>query len=123
MLTGSILTSMKQMLGIPAADTAFDVELIVQINTVFMTLNQLGIGPEEGFVISNATPVWTDFLEDPIKYSAVGSLMYLRLRLIFDPPGTSYLQDSIRSQIAEYEWRLANQVPIPPEPVVVPEEP
>jgi hypothetical protein len=103
------------MLGIPTTDTAFDTDIIVNINSAFMVLNQLGVGTETVFSIEDATAIWTDFLADSILYPAVKSYMYLKLRLIFDPPGTSYLLDSIKSQILEYEWRLTVQVPIPPE--------
>lgn len=122
-MTESILNTIKPMLGIPTTDTAFDTDLIVNINSVFMVLNQLGVGTETVFSIEDDTAIWTDFLADSILYPAVKSYLYLKVKLLFDPPGTSFLLDAMEKQIMEYEWRLNVQVPIPPEPVVPPEEP
>jgi hypothetical protein len=116
----SILNTIKKLLGIPEADTAFDDDIITHINSTFMVLNQLGVGPETVYSISGSSEKWVDFLTDQVMYNAVKSYIYLKVRLAFDPPGTSYLIDAIERQIAESEWRLAAQVPIP---VVPPEEP
>lgn len=123
-MTDSILNTIKQMLGIPTTDTAFDVDIIVNINSAFMVLNQLGVGPENVYYIEDSTPVWTDFLENiDDMYSAVKTYVYLKVRVVFDPPGTSYLLEAVQNQILELESRLLYQVPIPPEPVIPPEEP
>jgi hypothetical protein len=106
-MSESILISTKKILGIDAAYTAFDVDIITHINSVFSTLNQLGIGPIQGFAIQDATDLWTDFLaEDDLKMNAVKSYMYLRVRLLFDPPTASYMITSMKEQIMELEWRL-----------------
>lgn len=117
-MTESILDTIKQMLGIPTADTAFDTDIIVHINGVFMALNQLGVGPETVYNIADKTAVWSDFTTDMVLYSAVKSYIYLKVKLAFDPPGTSFTQDALKSQIQEWEWRLNVQVPIPPDPVI-----
>jgi len=115
-MVNSILDTIKQMLGIPSTDTAFDTDIIVGINSAFMVLHQLGVGPEAApFEIQNSTPTWTDFLTETVYYNAVKSYIYLKVKLTFDAPGTSFLGDSIKQQIQELEWRLAVQVPIPPE--------
>lgn len=114
----SILNTIKRMLGIPDSDTAFDVDIIVNINSAFMVLNQLGVGPTDVYSITDATPVWSDFLTDPTMYSAVKSYIYMKVKVVFDPPGTSFLLESFNKQILELEWRLNVQVPIPPEPVL-----
>lgn len=114
----SILNTIKNMLGIPSTDTAFDTDVLVHINSAFMVLNQLGVGPATVYSIQDDTATWTGFLTDPVMYSAVKTYIYAKVRLVFDPPGTSYHLDSLKNQIAELEWRLAVQVPIPLPPVV-----
>lgn len=102
----SILMSIKKMLGIVNEYTQFDADLIMHINSVFMILKQLGVGPTEGFAISNAETYWTDFIEDPIKLQAVKSYVYLKVRLLFDPPSSSSVMESMNRMISELEWRL-----------------
>ena len=114
----SILTSIKQTLGIESAVTAFDVEIIQAINSALMMLDQLGIGPEGGLVITSAEDVWTDLLGANTNLEAVKSFVYLRTRLLFDPPTTAHLIDVIERQISEIEWRLTTKN----ESVVIEEE-
>ena len=106
----SILTTIKTMLGIPEDETHFDQDIKININSVFMTLNQLGVGPSNGFFISDSTKTWSDFLQDQTDVEAVKSYMYLKVKLIFDPPSTSFVLDSMERQIKEWEWRLNAQV-------------
>lgn len=114
-MTDSILDTIKQMLGIPSTDTAFDTDIIVQINSVFMTLNQLGVGPDTVYSIDNSTALWADFLGDNLSmYSSIKAYMYQKVRLAFDPPSASFVLDAIRNQIQELEWRLSVQVPTTP---------
>jgi hypothetical protein len=102
----SILDSTKKNLGIEADYTAFDVDILTHINTVFADLNQLGIGPDEGFAIEDAAPVWDDYLAGDANLNQVKTYMYLRVRLLFDPPATSYLINSLKEQQQALEWRL-----------------
>ena len=102
----SILTSIKKLLGIEEEYEHFDQDLIIHINSVFMILNQLGVGPSEGFVIEDKTAKWTDFIEDPVKMQAVKSYVYLKVKLLFDPPLSSAVIESTNRMISEYEWRL-----------------
>lgn len=103
----SILTSIKKMLGIAEEYKQFDADIIMHINSVFMTLTQLGVGPSEGFYIENETVEWTDFIPDLVKLQAVKSYMYLKVKLLFDPAslGSATLA-AYERQIQEYEWRL-----------------
>lgn len=102
----SILTSVKKLLGIAEEYTAFDVDLILHINSVFMILNQMGVGPVEGFHISDATGTWSEYLEDSTMLEAVKSYVALKVRLLFDPPQSSTTMEAIKNMIAELEWRL-----------------
>lgn len=102
----SILTSVKKMLGISEDYTAFDPDIVMHINSVFTVLNQLGVGPENPFSIEDSGSTWGDFLDEPNKLSLVKSYIYLKVRLLFDPPQSSAAIDSINKQIAEFEWRL-----------------
>lgn len=105
----SILTSVKKLLGIEATDTSFDQEVIMHINSVFTILTQLGVGPIEGFTISDDSKVWTDFTSRT-NIDLIKSYIYLRVRLIFDPPQNSFLVSSIDDQCKEFEWRLTAAV-------------
>jgi hypothetical protein len=103
----SILTSVKKILGIDEGYEAFDFDIMIHINSVFGTLNQLGIGPEDGFEIEDATPTWDAFTGGDPRLNPVKTYTYLRVRLLFDPPTTSYLIDATHNQIKEFEWRLS----------------
>ena len=102
----SILTSVKKLLGLTEDYTAFDADLIMHINSVLMILRQMGVGPEEGFSISDATATWSEFCENKADIEAVKSYTALKVRLLFDPPQSSSVMDAIKSQISELEWRL-----------------
>lgn len=105
-MSDSILTNTKKVLGIEADYAAFDTDIVMHINSVFSTLNQLGIGPVDGFAIEDAEATWDSFLETDLRLNAVKTYMYLRVRLLFDPPSTSYHITSLKEQIQELEWRL-----------------
>lgn len=103
----SILTSIKKLLGITEEYTHFDDDLVMHINSVFMILAQLGVGPVDGFSIHDATETWTDFLgEDLAKLQSVKSYVHLKVKLMFDPPSSSAVIEAINRQISEFEWRL-----------------
>lgn len=102
----SILTSIKKMLGVAEDYTEFDEDIITHINSVFLNLTQLGVGPEEGFMIENDTAVWEDFIDDSTQLQAVKTYMYLKVKLLFDPPLSSSVTESFTRMIAELEWRL-----------------
>lgn len=102
----SILTSIKKLLGITEEYDHFDMDLIMHINSVFLILTQLGIGPKEGFIIEDDSAEWTDFIQDPTKLQAVKSYMFMKVKLLFDPPLSSAVIESTNKMIAEFEWRL-----------------
>lgn len=102
----SILTSIKKMLGITEEYTQFDTDLIIHINSVFAILYQLGVGPGYAYSISGPDNTWDEFLNDQAKLELVKSYMYLKCRLIFDPPTIGTVMESMNRQIAEFEWRL-----------------
>lgn len=102
----SILTSIKKLLGIAEEYEQFDVDLIMHINSVFLNLTQLGVGPKDGFIIEDETAEWTDFIGDSAQLQAVKSYMYMKVKLLFDPPLSSAVIDSTNRMISEFEWRL-----------------
>lgn len=114
-MENSILKSTKATLGLDANYTPFDQDIILHINAVFSVFDQLGVGPEGGFSIEDETAVWTDFIDpasDPTNVylksmlNMSKSLMYLKVRMLFDQPNTSYLIASLDRQIADFEWRV-----------------
>ena len=102
----SILNSVKKQLGIPAEYDHFDDQIIMHINTVFMILNQLGVGPEEGFWIEDDVTTWSEYLEDPTQLQMVKTYMGLKVRVLFDPSNNGTIANAINQSIAELEWRL-----------------
>lgn len=106
-MTTSILNDVKKVLGIEPDYDVYDVDVLMHINSAFSTLSQLGVGPQQGFGVDDATAVWTDFLEtEHPEYRALKSYVYLRVKRLFDPPQTGYLDTAIKEQIQELEWRL-----------------
>lgn len=108
-MTDSILQSTKKILGLAAEYDAFDEDIIMHINTAFNTLTQLGIGPPQGFAIVDENDVWRFFLGDNILLNQVKTYVYLRVKLLFDPPGTSFHIEALNQQLRELEWRLNAQ--------------
>ena len=105
-MNDSILTSIKKLLGITEEYEHFDQDIIIHINSVFMILNQLGVGPSNGFSITDKTAVWSDFISEGVNIESVKSYMYLKVRLLFDPPTTSAVMESMNRMISELEFRL-----------------
>ena len=105
-MESSILTSIKKLLGIDEEYTVFDADLIIHINSVFTVLKQLGVGPPEGFYIKDKTSTWGEFIPCEQQIELVKSYMYLKVKLMFDPPLSSSVATAYTSQINEYEWRL-----------------
>ena len=103
----SILTSIKKMLGIDEEYEHFDQDIIMHINSVFMILTQLGVGPPGGFSIEDKLTTWDEYIpEDDKNIEAVKSYMYAKVQLLFDPPNSSVLMEAKKSIINELEWRL-----------------
>lgn len=102
----SILTSIKKLLGIAEEYEHFDADLIMHINSVFMILTQLGVGPAEGFIIQDEDATWDEFIQGETNIEAVRSYVYLKVKLLFDPPLSSAVIESTNRLINELEWRL-----------------
>lgn len=100
-----ILDDTKKVLGLDVTYTVFDVDILMHINSVFSTLNQLGLGPVEGFEVDEDTE-WAEFLEDDARFSNVKTYVYLRVRLLFDPPATSFHIGALEKQIDELAYRI-----------------
>lgn len=108
-MTESILDSVKKVLGVDKDYDAFDIDILMHINSVFSTLHQLGVGPADGFFIDldePRTPEWSDFLEGKKNINSVKTYVYLSVRLLFDPPTTSFAITAMENQKKELEWRL-----------------
>lgn len=106
----SILASVKKLLGLSNEYEYFDDDIIMHINSAFSALNQLGIGSSKGFIITDETATWEDFIpgikEDKMRFNNVKTYVYLKVRLVFDPPSSSVVMEAIKQQISELEWRL-----------------
>jgi hypothetical protein len=102
----SILKSTKKMLGLDASYTAFDLDVLTNINVSFSTLTQIGVLPDAGFSIVDNTTNWSSLNLSTPLLSMVKSYVYLKVRMLFDPPTTSFLIKAYEDQIKEYEWRL-----------------
>lgn len=105
----SILMSIKRLLNVEPDEMDFDTQIGMFINEEFMTLHQLGIGPEEGFSINDADTKWRDFSDDATLINTVKTYIYYRVRLAFDPPASSIVSDAINSRISELQFRLNAQ--------------
>lgn len=106
----SILNNTKHILGLAAGYSPFDHDVLTHINSTFSILDQLGIGPEGGYFIESNEETWDDYVEasdlPANQLNLVRTYLYLKVRMLFDPPTTSYLIDSMNKQIAEHEHRL-----------------
>lgn len=105
----TILNDVKKLLGLNESYGAFDKDVIIGINSALMTLNQLGIGPKEGFAITGGEETWDKFIEGATNLEAVKTYVYLKTKMVFDPPGSSFVVDAITRTISELEWRLNAQ--------------
>lgn len=105
-LDQSILRTIKQMLGLTNELTAFDEELIVHINSVFTILNQLDVGSDDGFMITGYDETWSDLTDQVTIATMVKEYIYLKVRMIFDPPASSVVSEAYNQRIAELEWRM-----------------
>lgn len=102
----SILTSIKKLLGIEEDYVHFDADIIMHINSVLSILTQLGVGPSEGYSIKDANATWDEFITNPAKLELAKSYVYLKVRLMFDPPSSSSAIESMKQLISELEFRI-----------------
>lgn len=110
-MINSILLSVKDAIGPSASYDAFDNSLIMHINSVFGILKQMGVGPQdETFKITGSKEEWDDFYEEGENLEMVKTYMFMKVRMMFDPPQSSFVADAIGRQISELEWRLNVEV-------------
>ena len=102
----SILTSIKKLLGIAEDYEHFDQDIIMHINTVLAILTQLGVGPETGFSIADKSTKWNEFISNKLYYEPVKTYVYLKVKLLFDPPQSSIVLEATNRMISELEFRL-----------------
>lgn len=105
-MNSSILNSVKKALGFDPDYKAFDEDIILHINGVFLNLNQLGVGPPEGFAIESDRERWEDLIGLDKNLNAVKTYVFLKVRVAFDPPTTSFALDAMNKQIEQFEWRI-----------------
>lgn len=105
-MSESILTSIKKLLGIDESYTHFDADIIMHINSVLATLYQLGLGGNGAFSISGANEIWADFIGNENELAFVKSYIYIKVKLLFDPPLSSAAMDSMSRQADELQWRI-----------------
>ena len=110
-MNDSILNSVKLQLGILPEYTVFDQQLILAINTAFSILHQLGVGPKDGYAIENKSNRWDEVVTKQ-SLNMVKSYVFLKVKLLFDPPATSFVLDAYNKQLAEMEWRINSEVEI-----------
>jgi len=125
----SILNSTKKVLGIDPSYTAFDQDILTHINAVLSTLGQLGFGPVDPLYVQDEEPVWTDFEADPLLLNHIRTYVYLKVRMYFDPPATSFVLAAMEKQAEELEFRLSlaregtdwvdpDPTPVPPPSII-----
>lgn len=102
----SILISIKKLLGIGAEYNVFDTDIIIHINTAFSTLSDLGVGPSGGFSINDDKTTWSSYIQDDKIFESVKTYIYLRVKILFDPPLNSSVLETMKESIKELEWRL-----------------
>jgi hypothetical protein len=118
-MESSILISTKKVLGLAEAYTVFDLDIISHINSSFSTLAQLGVGPVAGFMIEDEAGEWGELDVPTVQLNLIKTYIFLKVRMLFDPPTTSFLIEATNNQIKELEWRLnvfrENEIPLPTE--------
>ena len=103
----SILRSVKKQIGLDPEYAHVDPDIIMTVNTVFVILNRVGVGPSKGFRIEDDSAEWTDFLpDDDLNFEAVKTYIAAKVRFIFDPPTSSIVMQALKDLIAELEWTL-----------------
>lgn len=105
----SILNTTKKLLGLDGDYAPFDTDIIVNINAAFNTLTQLGVGPKEGYMIEGADNTWDEFTTDVKILGMLKQYLYLKTKVIFDPPATSFVGDALKNQAEQMEWRMKEQ--------------
>ena len=103
-----ILASIKKQLGVNDS-IQFDSQIIMTINTAISALTQIGIGPAEGFLLTEEDAEWTDFIGEGPSFISAQIYIYSKTKIIFDPPANQALLTALQQQAAEIEWRLRTE--------------
>lgn len=106
----SILDTIKEGIPVELDETAFDTAILMHINNALMNLNQIGVGPSEGFRIKDKTATWGDLIGNNIKLAGVEDYIFIKVKLIFDPPPSSSVVASMEKTAEEIFWRLREAV-------------
>ena len=106
----SILDDIKKMLGLDIDYQVFDTDVIILINSALMTLQQIGVVPKEGFMIDSSAQLWSDFVPENKILGSIKTYVYLKVKVVFDPPVNSYVMDAYNKTAEELEWRLREQM-------------
>jgi len=114
--SNSILTSIKDLLGIEEDFINFDTDITMHINSVFFALEQIGVNPGTFFTITDKTTEWDHYTLTNLNLEVIKSYMYFKVKLMFDPPLSSSMIDLIKSQVAELEWRI--MISVDPKPII-----
>lgn len=105
-IQNSILDDIKQLLGPSIEDTQFDIDIIIHINTALSILTQLGVGPNAGFSIRDRTAVWSDFIPEGMNLESIKTYVFMKVKIVFDPPLNASVLNAMQDSIKELEWRI-----------------
>lgn len=103
----SILTTIKNLMGIPESATEFDGAIIIYINREINVLRQLGVGPNEGYRVTSAEQTWADYIGDDPRLDPVKDAIHMRTKILFDSPQSAIVLECLKEQLKEAEWRLS----------------
>lgn len=107
LLKDSILESVRMAQGIDPTCTDFDSDIIIHINTGLFNLTQMGVGPDSGYSVIDDTQTWAEFLQGRTDLEAAKSYVILHTKLLFDPPQSSFVTESMKNMLQEMSWRLS----------------
>ena len=103
----SILDTIKKLIGIDSEDDSFDVDILTAINSTIPALSQMGIGPKKGYIVLSRDNTWTDYIPNQtINLEGVKTYIYLKTKMIFDPPANSTTIEAFNKVMSELEWRM-----------------
>lgn len=105
-LLNSVLNTTKKLLGLDADDDSFDSDICIGINSAILTLSQLGLEGNEGFIVTDDTQEWSDYLNDNKLLPMVQQYIHLKTKMSFDPPQNSIVCENLKQIITELEWRI-----------------
>ena len=103
----SILNTIKKLLGIDADDDSFDVDITIGINAAIFNLSQMGVGPNNSFILTSVDQKWSDYMgTNVVNLESIKKYLYLKTKMVFDPPTNSTVIESINNTLKEIEWRM-----------------